>query len=141
MLVYERVQVYSHPHVGIILVLISNSVAPRPFTDKLRYLAASDASMAVMNDAPRINAAPLFLLLLHNNASLNKSDVLKETSLNQAIISYALSQTNQITEPTPHISQDLDWCEDKLKRLRLCWSWTDFHKALPLTHHGNYHHS
>lgn len=76
---------------GIILVLISNSVAPSPFTDKLRYLAASDASAAVMNDAPQINAGPLPLLLLCDTASQNKSDGLKETSLYQAIILPTLS--------------------------------------------------
>lgn len=72
-------------------MLISNSVAPSPFTDKLRYLAASDASAAVMNDAPRINAGPLLLPLLRDAASQNKSDVLKETSLYQAIIPPTLS--------------------------------------------------
>lgn len=71
----------AHTRLGIILVLISTSVAPSPFTDKLCYLAASDASTAVMNDALRINAAPLLLPLLRNAASQNKSDVLKETSL------------------------------------------------------------
>lgn len=80
-----------HARVGIILVLISNSVAPSPFTDKLRYLAASDASAAVMNDAPRINAGPLLLPLLRDVASQNKSDVLKETSLYQAITPPTLS--------------------------------------------------
>lgn len=44
--------------VGIILVLICNSVAPSPFIDKLLYLAASDASITVMNDTAHINTAP-----------------------------------------------------------------------------------
>lgn len=89
-------------------------MAPSPFTDKLRYLAASDASAAVMNDAPRINAGPLPLPLLRDAASQNKSDVLKETSLYQAIIPPTLSKTNQATNPAPHISQDLGTSEDKL---------------------------
>lgn len=104
MFVWERVSVQAHARAGIILVLISNSMAPSPFTDKLRYLAASDASTAVINDAPRINAGPLLLPLLRSAASQNKSDVLKETSLYQAIIPPTRSQTNQITNPTPHIS-------------------------------------
>lgn len=130
--VWTCVSAVTRARVGIILVLISNSVAPSPFTDKLRYLAASDASTAVMNDAPWINAAPLLLPLLQNTASLNKIYVLKETSLYQAIISSTLSQTNQITDPTPHILQDPEWSEDKLQNLQLCWSYKDFQIALPL---------
>lgn len=48
--------------VGILLVLIFNTVAPSPFTDKWCYLAASDASITVMNDTVHINIAPPLLL-------------------------------------------------------------------------------
>lgn len=43
--------------VGMALVLISNSVAPSPFPDKLCYLAASDASITFMNDRVHISTA------------------------------------------------------------------------------------
>lgn len=48
--------------VGILLVLICNTVAPSPFPDKWCHLAASDAGITVMNDTVHINIAPPLLL-------------------------------------------------------------------------------